>query len=291
MGMPSVSIMKWDGKDNDRQDALRNYLAQSSSSSGDADDRPHVRSASRIAKQGTEISGGQTSVSRQGDGRGNRGGIRDDRPTRPPDRFTRTLTGVMNMTPMTCLIHRLIITGIIAIVGLTNASATEPPTVPPIKAGLWEVMDLNFGNNDKGHNELDTIQSALKDLPAGMRDQMKALMKSRGVDVDSERGEIKACLTQQMLTEGRLQHAQTGCSVTETLHSSNNWKWHSSCPALKTESDGEVTFKTSETYASKITTSSNVSGHPTTTTISSNARWLGPDCGDIKPMSTPAPTP
>jgi hypothetical protein len=100
MGMPSVSIMKWDGKDEDRQDALRNYLAQSSSSSGDADDRPHVRSASRIAKQGTEISGGQTSVSGQGDGRGNRGGIRDDSQVRPPDRFTRTLTGTLNLNPV-----------------------------------------------------------------------------------------------------------------------------------------------------------------------------------------------
>ena len=192
---------------------------------------------------------------------------------------------------MTRLIHLMIITGIIANIGLPTASASEPPALPPIKAGLWEVTNLNIGDNDKGHNELDTIQSALKDLPAEMRDQMRALMKSRGVDVDSARGALKTCLTQQMLAEGRLQQAQTGCSVTETLRSSNNWKWHASCPALKTESDGEVTLKTSESYASKITTSSNVSGHPTTTTISSNARWLGPACGDIKPISATAATP
>ena len=97
--MPSVSIMKWDGKDSDRQNALQNYLAQSRASSRPGDDRPDVRSTGWTPEQRTEISGGQTSVSGQGDGRGNRGGIRDDSPARPPDRFARTLTGVMNMTP------------------------------------------------------------------------------------------------------------------------------------------------------------------------------------------------
>jgi len=99
MGMPSVSIMKWDGKDEDRQDALRNYLAQSRAGSRPGDGKSDVRSASWASEQGTQLSGGEAPVSGQGDGLGNRGGVRDDSQTRPSDRFTRALTGVMNMTP------------------------------------------------------------------------------------------------------------------------------------------------------------------------------------------------
>jgi len=99
MGMPSVSIMKWDGKDEDRQDALRKYLAQSRAGSRPGDGKSDVRSASGAPEQGTQLSGGEAPVSGQGDGRGNRGGVRDDSQARPADRFTRTLTGVMNMTP------------------------------------------------------------------------------------------------------------------------------------------------------------------------------------------------
>jgi hypothetical protein len=64
-------------------------------------------------------------------------------------------------------------------------------------------------------------------------------------------------------------------------------KWHSSCPALKSESDGEVVFSSAESYRVKMTITAMVMGKANTSTRIVQAKWLGPDCGDIKPFTPP----
>jgi hypothetical protein len=100
MGLPSLSIMKWKGNDDDRQDAVRRYLAQGSADSRIGRDRSDVRSASRSSQQGVGPAAGAAQGER---GRGNegrdRGAVRDDRAARPSDRIARTLAEISAMTP------------------------------------------------------------------------------------------------------------------------------------------------------------------------------------------------
>lgn len=99
MGLPSLVIMKWNGKDEDRSDAVRRFVRQSSGSSRPQGDRPDVRRSSRAAEQRLGAASGQGGVGGQGDAGADRGAVRADRNARPSDRFARTLSEVSTLTP------------------------------------------------------------------------------------------------------------------------------------------------------------------------------------------------
>ena len=82
--------------------------------------------------------------------------------------------------------------------------------------------------------------------------------------------------------------ADTGCTTTYSERSSRAWKWHSTCPSMKSESDGETTFTGSEAYRTKLTSTVTVNGKTTTSTRIVQGKWLGAACGDVKPFAPPA---
>jgi hypothetical protein len=53
------------------------------------------------------------------------------------------------------------------------------------------------------------------------------------------------------------------------------------------ETDGEAVFTSSESYRTKVTTTAEVMGKTKTSTRIVQAKWLGADCGDIKPFTPP----
>jgi hypothetical protein len=99
MGLPSLVIMKWNGKDEDRSDAVRRFVRQSSEGSRPAGGGSDVLRSSGPSEQGAGPASGQGGVGGQGDAGTDRGAIRADRNARPSDRFSRTLSEVSTLTP------------------------------------------------------------------------------------------------------------------------------------------------------------------------------------------------
>jgi hypothetical protein len=142
-----------------------------------------------------------------------------------------------------------------------------------------------------GHEMPGPEQAAMARLPPEARARMADAMKARGVSMPDANGATKVCLTKDMFESGRWQQmaADSGCTSSySTL--GTTWKFHSSCTALKSESDGETVFSSTESYRTKVTTTATVAGKTNTTTRIVQAKWLGADCGDVKPF-TPPPAP
>ena len=118
---------------------------------------------------------------------------------------------------------------------------------------------------------------------------MADAMKARGVSMPDANGATKACLTKEMFESGRWQQMATeaGCTTNYSTLSGTNWKWHTSCTALKSESDGESVFSGGESYRTKVTTTATVVGKTKTSTRIVQGKWLGADCGDVKPLAPP----
>ena len=57
--------------------------------------------------------------------------------------------------------------------------------------------------------------------------------------------------------------------------------------ALNSESDGERVFTGVESDRTKVTTTMSVQGKVNTLTRIVQAKWLGTDCGGIKPLGPP----
>lgn len=99
LGMPSLAIMKWRGSDADRADAVRRFVQEGSEGYRSGRDQQVVRRTAGPVEQGA----GQDVVSEgqrgSGDTGRDRGSVRDDRPARTPDRFTRTLAEIKHLSP------------------------------------------------------------------------------------------------------------------------------------------------------------------------------------------------
>ena len=151
---------------------------------------------------------------------------------------------------------------------------------PPIKPGLWEVHSEREVDGKKSAPPADRM----KNMPPAARAQMEAMMKERGMAM-GEGGATRVCMTKESLASGKMQAEAAGCKTDYVTRTSSVWKFHSSCPAMKVESDGEMLFSGSESYTTTVTTTLASSTPPRVTKMTMNGKWMGASCGDLKPLS------
>lgn len=165
-------------------------------------------------------------------------------------------------------------------------SAAAPPA-PPARPGLWQVKMTQL---DASGKEMPSPQAAsMARMTPEARARMAEMMKARGVAMPDDSGAMKVCLTKETLDSGPWQQAaaETGCTTSYSSTSGSAWKWHSTCPSLKAESDGETVFTGNAAYHTKVTTTTSIAGQARTTTRLMDGTWLAADCGDIKPILPP----
>lgn len=170
--------------------------------------------------------------------------------------------------------------------GLSAALAAGPlPGAPPIKPGLWQVTMETQDAKGNSADPLARAAAAMKDLPPAAREQMEAMMKARGVSMDGAGGGTKVCLSKESFDQGKWQGMSKDCVVNYSTATGASWKWHSTCPTMKSESDGEAIFTSPESYTIKMRMVSKMTGVEHTTNMTQSAKWLGADCGEVKPVS------
>jgi len=180
---------------------------------------------------------------------------------------------------------RLLTLSVLSCVALVVAAGQLP--APPVKSGLWETRMSAL--DAEGHEVAPPEPAPLSKMAPEARARMADAMKARGLSMPDASGATKACFTKETFESDTWQQmaSDAGCTTKYSTRSSATWKWHSSCTSLNSESDGEVVFNSPESYRVKVTTTAMVMGKPNTSTRIVQAKWLGPDCGDVKPFTPP----
>jgi len=163
------------------------------------------------------------------------------------------------------------------------AATAQAQTAPPIKPGLWEVAMERDGAAQK----MPDMSERLKSMSPEQRKQVEAMMKQHGVDVSAGPGKLRICLDKSSLDQGRWQgrgEGDTRCKTDVTDRSSTSWKWHSVCTEPQSETTGEALFASPESYTVKSTTTMTLQGQTKTTQTTIHSKWVGGDCGDVKPV-------
>ena len=150
----------------------------------------------------------------------------------------------------------------------------------PIKPGLWQVQSEREVNGQKAPDMSDHM----KNMSPEKRAQFEAMMKQHGVSADGS-GMQKVCYTKENLDRSAWADQMLDCKATFSSQTGSSWKWHTSCPTMKIEADGEATFPNSQSYTVKSTSVSQHDDKTRTTTHTMTGKWLSPDCGDIKPLN------
>ncbi|HET7796131.1 MAG TPA: DUF3617 domain-containing protein [Rhizobacter sp.] len=160
-------------------------------------------------------------------------------------------------------------------------------TAPPIKPGLWQVHSEREIDGKKAPD----LGEQLKGMSPAMRERMAANMKQHGIDISGPPGQMKICQTREALDAGKWQGEQGQCKTDFGSRSNSAWKWKSTCSQPESVTVGEAAFANPENYTVKSTTTMAMQGQSHVTRMTLKAKWLGGDCGDLKPMQPPPAAP
>jgi hypothetical protein len=182
---------------------------------------------------------------------------------------------------------RLFVLGGLTIALALSASGLAAPAqpAPPIKTGLWQIQTEREVNGQK----MPDASERMKNMPPEKRAQVEAMMKQRGMAMDGTGGS-QVCYTREALERSPWAEQHTSCKVSFSHRDAASWKWHSTCQQFASESDGEIVFKSRESYTVKVASVSKMGGKVSNSRITMTGKWLSADCGSIKPM-VPTPTP
>jgi hypothetical protein len=175
----------------------------------------------------------------------------------------------------------------LAALALVFGGGAQAQTAPPIKPGLWQITS----DRQIDGQAAPDLGEHLKQMPPEMRKRMEANMKLQGVDMSGGPGSMKICQTRESLDQGRWQGEQGSCKTDFSSRTGNSWKWRSTCTQPPSESDGEASFSNPESYTVKSSTKMTMQGQTRVTKMTMNGKWLGADCGDLKPLAPPQAKP
>lgn len=164
------------------------------------------------------------------------------------------------------------------------ALSAPAQTTPRIKPGLWQIHVEREENGQKMPDASERMKDHMKNMTPERRKQFEEMMKQRGVDPGAG-GVVKLCYSQKMVEHGAWAD-QGGCKTDFSNRSATSWKWHSVCPDLGYQGDGEASFPDPDNFVVKSSGVSTNGGKTLSLNSTRTGKWLSADCGDVKPMDS-----
>ncbi len=177
---------------------------------------------------------------------------------------------------------------VVLIAGVASLSADAQTTKP----GLWEVTS-KVGGSPEMDKAMADMQKQMAAMPAEQRKQMEAMMGKQGVTLSGPAGAMvmKSCVTKEMVEQSQLpMQTQGSCTSTVGDKTSTSMKFKYVCTNPASSGEGEFSYPNDSSYTSKLKMTTSMQGKVQTTTIDGSGKWLGTDCGSVKPMAMPKAT-
>lgn len=160
-----------------------------------------------------------------------------------------------------------------------------------MKPGLWDVNTKMKSPGGEMENAMSEMQAAMAAMPEADRKAMEAAMAKQGVKFAAGPGgamNTHICISKEMAEQKSLPLANRGnCKETRSPVINGRMKMSYHCTKPASHGDGEVVFTGDSAFRMKMNATTTEHGKPEQMTIESDARWLGADCGNIKPQALP----
>ena len=173
------------------------------------------------------------------------------------------------------------------------AIAAMPAGAQSLKPGLWEVTNRMQGGSGQMENAMSQMQQQMASMPPEQRKMIEEQMAKSGVKMGSAGPaggmSVRICMTREMVEKNEVPAQQGDCKTTSQSRSGNTMKMAFACTNPPSSGEGQVTFSGSEAYTSKMAISTQVDGKPEKVNMEGLGKWLGADCGNIKPLALQAP--
>lgn len=180
---------------------------------------------------------------------------------------------------------------LVGAVGLACAALAQAQTLK-LRPGLWEMQMSTKSQSGQMEQAMAEMQKALADMPPAQRKQMEQMMAQRGVGMTAGGGRtMRMCMTQQQVDRDEIPQ-QEGCTHTMQRQGANTIKTSFTCKGRPGEpgssGEGTISIESSTAYRVHSVVRMAQDGKPEQITMEQQGRWLGEDCGQIKPIAPPA---
>lgn len=176
------------------------------------------------------------------------------------------------------------------LVAATLALFTFAAGAQNLKPGLWEVTQKMEGSGQRGQ-AMAQMQQQMANMPPEQRKMMQEMMAKQGVQMAPGGAaggmSVRICMTREMVEKNEFPAQQGDCKTTQQSRSGNTMKMAFACTNPPSSGQGEMTFVSPEAYGMKMAVSSTVNGKPEKMNMEGAGKWLGSDCGKIKPAAPP----
>jgi hypothetical protein len=166
-----------------------------------------------------------------------------------------------------------------------------PAHAQSIKPGLWEITNKVDSADGKMQSAMAEMQKQLAGMDPEQRKMMEQMMAKQGVQLNVGPGgamRTKMCMTPEMAARNEFMTQQQGdCTHKRSPATGGTMKISFTCTNPRTTGEGEVNFSGSDSYKMKMNITSEGSGKPETVRMDASARWVGADCGNVKPLVMP----
>ncbi len=188
--------------------------------------------------------------------------------------------------------NALLVRPALAMLLLSLAGAAAAQKVTP---GLWEYTATMKMQGPKIDAAMARMQEQMARMSPEQRQQMEQMMASRGIAMGpggpaaamsgAAPVVVKACITPEQAARDEVVHQEGNCKQVSSERSGRTLKFKFVCTGEReAKGEGEYTLESDKAVSGRVVVDSVSSkGEPAHIEMTHAGRWLGADCGDVKP--------
>jgi hypothetical protein len=178
------------------------------------------------------------------------------------------------------------------VLALSLVAVASAAGAQSLKPGLWEITHkMQTSGDAKGQDRMAQVNQQMANMSPEQRRKVEEMMAKNGVrkGPSSPGGgmSVKICMTKEMAERNEVPAQQGDCKTTQQSRSGNTVKMAFSCSAPPSTGESQITFVSPEAYTTKMVMTSMASGKPQKVDMEGGGKWLGADCGNVKPIAPP----
>ena len=154
-----------------------------------------------------------------------------------------------------------------------------------LKPGLWEITNNMKTSSGEMEKSMAQMQQQMASMPPEQRKMMEDMMAKQGMKMGAAgRGaSTRVCMTKDQVERNEIPTQQGDCK-SQQQRSGSTIRMTFTCANPPSSGEGQYTIVSSESYTMKMAIKSAPQGRPETMNMDGSGKWIGADCGSIKPM-------
>jgi hypothetical protein len=177
---------------------------------------------------------------------------------------------------------------LLALVVLVLAGAPEAQA-QKIRPGLWENTVSMKSSDGRMEAAMAQMQEQLARMPPEQRAQVEAMMARQGVGLGAGKpNTVRSCISPEMAARDQFDTGDGRCKSTGHTRSGNVVRFKFVCQAdqqgASGDGEGEFTLVSETENRGKMRINATRQGQTMRMEMDTTSRWLGADCGALKPI-------